>query len=232
MKASAKAQHTRSPAPDMSWVELIGGHPTIDLVNTVAWRHAPHRTVDRLTDADVLLAWSVAAGVLPPDRAAQFRADVVADASLGSQVLESSRSVRAMAHRLLRPVAAGARPSSAHVRAVHAAVVPALGRAQIVDVVPLRWEVELRTVQDLPTALTFSLWQLLQFEDLHRLRACLDTDCGWLFLDRSKNASRVWCSSADCGNRTRQRRHYQRRHATDGRLGAARSKNRGSEVGG
>lgn len=229
MSASAK-QHGRPPAPDMSWVDLVGGHPILDLVNTVAWRHDPRRTVDRLTDADVLLAWSATAGVLPPKRAAVFRADLVADTSLGSQVLEDSRSVRAMAHRLLRPVAQGARPSSTHLRAVHAAVVAALGQAEIVEVVPLRWTVDLRTAQDLPTALAFSLWQLVQFEDLHRLRECLDAGCGWLFLDRSKNGSRVWCSSADCGNRTRARRHYQRRRATGDRRGAVRSENHGSEV--
>ncbi|MGI5132361.1 CGNR zinc finger domain-containing protein [Pseudonocardia sp. CA-107938] len=38
-----------------------------------------------------------------------------------------------------------------------------------------------------------------------RLRA--DDTCGRLFVDRSRNRSRRRCSSADCGNRARARRH-------------------------
>nr|WP_246305023.1 CGNR zinc finger domain-containing protein [Nocardioides thalensis] len=63
----------------------------------------------------------------------------------------------------------------------------------------------------LPDQLALAAWQLLEREDAHRLRQCRANDCGWLFLDRTKNASRVWCSSADCGNRTRAQRHYARR---------------------
>jgi len=52
--------------------------------------------------------------------------------------------------------------------------------------------------------------RLVERADLTRLRECQDDDCGWLFLDGTKNGSRRWCSSADCGNRARAKRHYQR----------------------
>ncbi|MFG1928500.1 CGNR zinc finger domain-containing protein [Cryptosporangium sp. NPDC048952] len=39
-----------------------------------------------------------------------------------------------------------------------------------------------------------------------RLEACRALDCGWLFLDNSRNASRRWCEMDDCGNRARGRR--------------------------
>jgi predicted RNA-binding Zn ribbon-like protein len=226
------AEAKQGGAPDAGWVELVGGHPVLDLVNTVAWRHDPDRTVDRLTDAGVLLGWALAAGVLSGEQAERFRAEVAADASLGPQVLQESRWVRAMACRLLQPVAHGRPPGSADMTAVHDAVVVALGRAAIVDVVPLRWEVDLRSVRGLPTAFTVGLWRLLQFEDLRRLRECLDSGCGWLFLDRSKNGSRVWCSSADCGNRSRVRRHYRRHHQSSDRARTLRSRNDGLEASG
>jgi hypothetical protein len=35
-----------------------------------------------------------------------------------------------------------------------------------------------------------------------------DGNCGWLFLDLSKNASRRWCEMRSCGNRAKARRHY------------------------
>ncbi len=43
---------------------------------------------------------------------------------------------------------------------------------------------------------------------VERLRIC--GHCGWLFLDRSKNRSRMWCDMAVCGNREKARRHYSR----------------------
>ena len=41
-----------------------------------------------------------------------------------------------------------------------------------------------------------------------------NTPAAGLFLDRTKNHSRIWCSSADCGNRSRARRHYRRTTGT------------------
>jgi predicted RNA-binding Zn ribbon-like protein len=192
--------------------DLLGGHPVLDLVNTLAWRGDPDRTTDRLTDVDALLSWSLTAGVIGREQAEALGAEVAGAASAGPEMLEEARSVRATAYALLRPVARGVRPASTDVRAARAMVVGALSRAEIVDVLPWRWAIDVQTVRDLPSALALQLWQLVQFEDLRRLRECRDRDCGWLFLDRSKNASRVWCSSRDCGNRTRVRRHYQRLH--------------------
>lgn len=41
-----------------------------------------------------------------------------------------------------------------------------------------------------------------------RLKIC--SNCGWLFLDRSRNKSRTWCDMAVCGNRAKANRHYHR----------------------
>lgn len=36
-----------------------------------------------------------------------------------------------------------------------------------------------------------------------RLKACRGADCGWVFIDSSRNASRRWCDMAVCGNRAK-----------------------------
>jgi hypothetical protein len=46
-----------------------------------------------------------------------------------------------------------------------------------------------------------------------RLRLCGNPLCRFLFLDRSRNASRVWCDASVCGNRVRGHRHRLRRLA-------------------
>jgi predicted RNA-binding Zn ribbon-like protein len=42
-----------------------------------------------------------------------------------------------------------------------------------------------------------------------RLKAC--RSCGWVFFDRSRNRSGVWCTMSVCGARAKMRRHRQRR---------------------
>jgi hypothetical protein len=43
-----------------------------------------------------------------------------------------------------------------------------------------------------------------------RIRTCGNPLCRWLFIDRSRNGSRVWCEMAVCGNRMKVGRHRRR----------------------
>ena len=52
--------------------------------------------------------------------------------------------------------------------------------------------------------------ELLSSERLPFVHECAGDNCGWLFLDVSRNHSRRWCDMADCGNRAKARRHYAR----------------------
>lgn len=54
---------------------------------------------------------------------------------------------------------------------------------------------------------------------LDRLKTCADSDCRWVFLDRSKPGSRRWCSSTGCGNRQKTRTYRARRGKVDRSLG-------------
>lgn len=43
-----------------------------------------------------------------------------------------------------------------------------------------------------------------------RLKACPGHRCGWVFYDRSANASATWCSMSVCGQREKARAYYRR----------------------
>ncbi|HKB57972.1 MAG TPA: CGNR zinc finger domain-containing protein [Lacunisphaera sp.] len=49
--------------------------------------------------------------------------------------------------------------------------------------------------------------ELLTSGRLARVRECLGDECSWLFLDTTRNHSRMWCSMQGCGNRAKVRRH-------------------------
>ncbi|MGE3308160.1 MAG: CGNR zinc finger domain-containing protein [Rhizobiaceae bacterium] len=60
-------------------------------------------------------------------------------------------------------------------------------------------------------AVAVSALSLLTDGLYRRVRIC--QHCRWLFVDRSRNSSRLWCDMAVCGNRNKARRHYRRRRA-------------------
>jgi predicted RNA-binding Zn ribbon-like protein len=47
--------------------------------------------------------------------------------------------------------------------------------------------------------------------DWARLKCC--RQCGYAFFDLSKNRSATWCSISICGNHSKNRAYYRRRHA-------------------
>jgi predicted RNA-binding Zn ribbon-like protein len=190
---------------------FIGGDVVLDFVNTVSWRLDPERAADRLPDALAVTGWAAAVGLIDAAHLHQLREQAVAAPSVADRSAVEVRMLREALYRPLQQIAVGETPNDTEVGALRGTLTDALNHAEITSVVPLRWTAPLSGLGDLPRLLGLAAWRLLQFEDLTRLRQCQDAGCGWLFLDRSKNASRTWCSGADCGNRTRVRRHHQRR---------------------
>jgi predicted RNA-binding Zn ribbon-like protein len=47
---------------------------------------------------------------------------------------------------------------------------------------------------------------LLESDDADRIRVCDGIDCGWMYLDRSRNGLRRWCEMSTCGTREKNRR--------------------------
>lgn len=72
--------------------------------------------------------------------------------------------------------------------------------------------------KSLPTGLAqllapvaWSAANLLASEKIVHLKQCGDKDCGWLFLDTTKNHKRRWCEMSGCGCRAKARTYYRRK---------------------
>ncbi len=179
----------------MSWdgYHLIGGHVALDLVNTVAWRGDPSRTLDRLPMPGFLALWFDRTGLshgLEP----------------APEVIKPLADLRETVYRLLTA------PTADDVARFNAWLSSAQSRAAAEPSLPLRWTIPVTGVDDVVPALTLAADSLLRSPDATQVRECAGPACGWLFLDRTRNHSRQWCSSQDCGNRERARRHYRRTH--------------------
>lgn len=73
---------------------------------------------------------------------------------------------------------------------------------------PLALWLRRQALRDLVTASALSI--LADPRELERVKLCPGHDCGWLFLDETKNARRKWCLMEVCGNRAKSSRHYAR----------------------
>jgi predicted RNA-binding Zn ribbon-like protein len=56
-------------------------------------------------------------------------------------------------------------------------------------------------------------FDLLTAADPSRMKEC--PNCGWLFLDKTKNGKRRWCNMQVCGARDKSHRYYERQKSTE-----------------
>lgn len=75
----------------------------------------------------------------------------------------------------------------------------------------LQW-LRQQSLRDLITISALSV--LADPRELNRVKMCPGHDCGWVFLDETKNARRKWCLMEVCGNRAKSTRHYARKVAS------------------
>lgn len=203
-------------------MKLVGGELCLDFVNTVGGRvpegaGSPGSAViaDKLGAYGDLVAWGRhTRSTTEPDarrllRLAESHPREAAD------VLGRARVFREALRRTLRSLMLGRRPEAADLARINDEIAAARKREVLAPSRDgLRWD-----WPDPGRRLDSPLWPvgrsaaaLLTSGDLSRLRQCGGERCGWLFLDRSRNRSRHWCTMEDCGNVSKVRR-FRRRHS-------------------
>jgi predicted RNA-binding Zn ribbon-like protein len=123
-------------------------------------------------------------------------------------------AVRALRERLYRLLLEPADTSDQELAALQHTFAGALSRGSLEPTLPLQWRPRVDRPNDLPWLIALAAIELLRSPDVLRVRQCAGDGCGWLFLDHSRNQSRRWCSSSDCGNRHRVKNHDARPRRT------------------
>jgi predicted RNA-binding Zn ribbon-like protein len=211
--------------PDVSDVPLVGGHPALDLVNSIE-RGVPRRDRDNqdyLVDPLACVVWATRAGLLhDPREVDAVREAWRADPDRARHALDRVTGIRESAYTALRALSTVDGPSDEARRAlehVHSEWQAAVTRSRVsvATTAPVAVRVELGAdpVELIPDRAAQQALDLLTGDELPRVRECpLDAGgCGWLFLDHSRNGSRRWCRMADCGNKVKATRLTARRRA-------------------
>lgn len=180
---------------------FIGGHPVLDLTNTVFDRAHPAPDNELLKTPSDVLTWCESVGLFE-------RAPALGDAA-AADLTEQVRSVREHAWAVFdavareQPVPAGAvgallERGGAGVRA---------GHLRSIDTDMEHLAADWAAPGAIATVLALLAVHALFTLPADRVRAC--DRCGWLFLDSSRGGRRRWCSMSTCGNREKASRHRQ-----------------------
>jgi predicted RNA-binding Zn ribbon-like protein len=191
--------------------EYLGGDPALDLVNTVDWTsRGPEQ--ERLAEPGDLGRWAEGAGLLRRGEAEALARAAARRPREAERALEQARLTRRVLHDLFAALASG-RPAEPELGRFNRLLSGALDRATVARTGPrgrsgFGWE--WKELAERPEAvLAPVLWsaaRLLTSPEVHRVRICGGPDCGWIYVDRSRNGLRRWCQMRTCGTREKSRR--------------------------
>jgi len=172
---------------------LLGGALCLDFVNTVGGHSAGNIVREKLRSVADLKRWAGAAGL---------RADRVSPSLLRRTIELREAMYRIFTSAIDRRVP---QPRDLEVLNRELTAARAAERLQY-----RRGSFEIESGSGILPAVCRSAADVLT-SHLDRVRRCGGEECGWLFLDTSRNRSRQWCDMRVCGNRAKAKKFRERR---------------------
>lgn len=197
----------------ISTMRLLGGRPCLDLVNTVDARRDSWGP-DLLTEYEDLLEWCGRVDLLDITEIAEARTAAAVDGKGASKTLARIKKLREAIAAIMSAIA------EHRVVPEHAltAFADEAARARIFQKFDIAgagfgWVWGREDPCDRPLhRVALDAATLLADERLRpRIKLCPGPNCGWLFLDETKNGSRRWCRDDGCGVHVRVRRYRAKR---------------------
>lgn len=167
----------------------VAGNLALDLANTFSWRGTA-REIDHLDNADAILLWARNAGLI----ADGFRVHVAKRATFIDEIYRLRRSI----YEVFAAIAQDEDPPKAALAAIRDFSASSLAMATLTT---SPGNLVFADAHRITGPIAWAALDLLRSDELGRLKQCPPHDCRWLFIDRTKNASRRWCEMATCGDR-------------------------------
>lgn len=200
----------------------------LDLLKTRGWE-SRDRDDDVLDEAVRSLAWMRKERLLSAAEARLLRRAARQQAPWFGELIARTRELRGLLYRIFTRIADGHPPDGSDLETLEETLAAAGQRFTLETgadgMISWRWNgrggapLTDAPPEDLGRAATVriigaiarSAADLLTSGELERVKVCDAHDCGWFFVDVSRNKSRRWCDMAGCGNRDKARR-YRERH--------------------
>lgn len=192
--------------------DLSGGNICLDFANTVDDRIGNPR--DDLPQYHHLVSWGVQARILTTEQAEQLLIVAEEHERDAAAVLERAKEVREAVFRIFAAIASEAMPAETDLARLNEELTRTMGYARVVQIerhFVWDWDTDTRLLDRALWPVVRAAADLLVSDELRMVRLCAADDCGWLFLDTSKNQTRRWCNMKSCGNRAKARRYTARK---------------------
>lgn len=200
-------------------INLIGGRLCLDFVNTIGARRtsaAGQLTIrdEKLADYLDLVAWGQHAGAIGAAEAEALVRESWLRPHAAEKALREGMILREAMYSLFKAMLEELRPGERALAILNRVLQEARQARELTKVdggFHWKWRSAAPSLERIVWAVSLSAAEMLTSDDLSRLRQCGGDDCGWIFLDTTRNRSRYWCDMRDCGNRARVRR-FRLRH--------------------
>lgn len=205
----------------------IGGRLCLDFVNTVAgWvsgggRHgrdyADTVLRDKMPRYGDLLAWAECAGILTRGESRRLGRRAARDPWGAAAAMATAAELRRVLYRIFKSAVENWTPGPADMEVLQRELSMARAHqrlARVSSAFVWTWDDSDRTLEGVLWPIADSAAELLTSNDLAMIGQCGGEECGWMFLDTSRNHSRQWCDMRECGNRAKVRRFRQRVRTT------------------
>ena len=187
--------------------KFVAGNLALDFVNTVAYRFHPEKRKDHLVASEDVLRWAQQAR-----HSGAYGIDPCA--AVTRAALHRIRAVREQIFVIFHAIAGSKAIPSGPLCLIDSALRACQAKRCLLTrhgKVRWDWRPSAGCHDVLLYPILVAAADLLTTGPLNCVRYCADPTCGWLFLDRSNAGKRRWCTMADCGNRDKVRKHYQRK---------------------
>lgn len=197
---------------------FVAGDLCLDFCNTVGGKRGGV-TREKLHSLGDFISWAEQAALLDSEQSEELRRYAARRPAEASALLARATELREAIFRILLSASKSNTPAKDDLARLNAELAASLGRLRIGRAKDRRgfqwqWAEEQLQLEHLLGPIARSAAELLVCEArIAKVHQCAADNCGWLFLDCSKNHSRRWCDMRDCGNRAKVRRHRKRHNA-------------------
>lgn len=189
-------------------ISLLGGHPALDFVNTVDSR-GERWGPEFLNSYSDLVIWAGRLDVVSPDEQRILVSKAAILPAEAKQSLTLAKDLREALHRLFRAESSNTAVAEADLSVVDDLARRAQKQRTLVQTgTGIEWRNAVAdTLDAIAGRVALVAAELLTSKQARRpVHVCEGQNCGWLFLDTSRNGHRRWCSDKTCGSHARVRK--------------------------
>jgi len=187
---------------------LFGGILCLDFTNTLYGHGNPIH--EYLMDYRDVVLWSRHVEILDSNRAEKLLSEWEQVPARFEAVFHQTIELRETLYRIFASLAHNESAKKDDLTRLHQTWLKNEAHSQLVRTESgfrMGWK-EGDAIDSMLWPITRSAVELLTSDELKRVKQC--GRCDWLFVDRSRNQGRRWCSMSACGNRVKMARRYKR----------------------